>query len=106
MYYNERICKENLWIEKDGSLAAIGITKEFENKIGDIIIFEYMKKNGYVQEGDRIARIETINNEYFLNSPYSGYIMKYNYKLESDPSLINIYPEEIEILIIDTKSLI
>lgn len=106
MLYNDRIIRDGLWMWIDGALATIGITKESECKMGDIIMFEFIKKNGYIQEGEPFAVIETIDNEFTLFSPVSGYIIKTNNMLENNPSLINIYAEDIELLVVDTKGLI
>lgn len=104
--YNERLLYGNLWVEVNGSLASVGITKEFERSIGDIIIFEFIKRSGYIQQGDEFARIETINNLYSLISPISGIIRNANTRLVSDPTILNLLPEETEILSVDISALL
>jgi len=101
MLYNERLLYGNLWVEVNGSLASIGITKDFERIIGDIVIFEFTKKDGYIQQGEEFARIETIDNFYILKSPISGTIQRINNKLAYDPTILNLLPEETEIIIVD-----
>ncbi|ABP66661.1 glycine cleavage H-protein [Caldicellulosiruptor saccharolyticus DSM 8903] len=106
MLYNERLLYGDLWVELNGSLASVGITKNLERELGDIVIFEFLKTNGYIQQGEEFARIETIYKTYTLKSPVSGFIRSVNSKLCLDPTLLNLFPEETEIISIDIQLLV
>ncbi|WAM34545.1 glycine cleavage system protein H [Caldicellulosiruptor morganii] len=106
MLYNERLFYGDIWVEVNGSLASIGITRNLERELGDIVIFEFLKTDGYLQQGEEFARLETIYKTYTLKSPVSGFIRRTNYKLCYDPTVLNLFPEETEIISIDIEQLV
>ncbi|WP_271628614.1 glycine cleavage system protein H [Caldicellulosiruptor sp. DIB 104C] len=106
MLYNERLLYGDLWVELNGSLASVGITKNLERELGDIVIFEFIKTHGYLQQGEEFASIETIYKTYTLKSPISGFIKHANFKLCYDPTILNLFPEETEIISIDIEQLV
>ncbi|WPX08040.1 glycine cleavage system protein H [Anaerocellum danielii] len=106
MLYGERLFFGDIWVEVNGSVASVGITKNLEMELGDIVIFEFFKTSGYIQEGEVFARIESIYKTYTLKSPVSGYIRWANRKLPFDPTLLNLLPEETEIISIDIQQLV
>lgn len=106
MLYNERLLYGDLWVELNGSLASIGITKSLERELGDIVIFEFLKTDGYIQQGEDFAKIETVYKTYTLKSPVSGFIRHTNHKLSYDPTILNLFPEETEIISVDIGKLV
>jgi len=84
----------DIWVEVNGSVASVGITKNLEMELGDIVIFEFFKTSGYIQEGEEFARIESIYKTYTLKSPVSGYIRWVNRELPFDPTLLNYYQKK------------
>jgi len=106
MLYGERLLFGDMWVEVNGSIASVGITKNLEIELGDIVIFEFFKTSGYIQQGEEFARIESIYKTYTLKSPVSGYIRWVNRELPFDPTLLNLLPEETEIISIDIQQLV
>lgn len=106
MLYGERLLFGNMWVEVNGSLASVGITKNLEIELGDIVIFEFFKTSGYIQEGEEFARIESIYKTYTLKSPVSGYIRWVNRELPFDPTFIKFITRRTEIISIDIQQLV
>lgn len=78
------------WISEDGK---VGITKEAQKELGEIVYVELPKVGQEIKKGEEIAVLESTKAAVDIYSPASGRITQVNRALEEDPSLINSTPE-------------
>lgn len=78
------------WISSDGR---IGITKEAQKELGEIVYVELPQIGQAVEKGSEIAVLESTKAAVDVYSPASGTVVAVNDELRNDPSLINTAPE-------------
>jgi len=85
--------KEHEWVEVEGDIATIGITKYAADELGDITYVELPQEDSDVIVGDVLGVVESVKAASDVYSPISGTVASANSDLDDDPSLVNSAPE-------------
>ncbi len=86
----------DLWIDLNGNIASLGLTRSFLEESGDITFVNFQVREGDpIKEGDVLASLETVKSVVEVRSPISGKVLKVNEKVSEDPDLINEDPEKV-----------
>lgn len=82
------------WVQTDGEIAIIGITKYAIDGLGDITYVELPSEGTDVIVGDTVATVETVNAASEVYSPVSGTVCAINRHLDDDPGIVTRSPEK------------
>ena len=89
----KKYSKKHEWVELEGDVAKVGITKHATEQLGDIVFTEVPEKGKAVQAGSEAAVVESVKAASDVYSPVSGEVFEGNDAIVSDPSLVNQDPE-------------
>jgi len=89
----KKYSKKHEWVELEGDVAKVGITKHATEQLGDIVFTEVPEKGKAVQAGSEAAVVESVKAASDVYSPVSGEVVEGNDAIVSDPSLVNQDPE-------------
>ncbi len=89
----KKYSKKHEWVELEGDIAKVGITKHATEQLGDIVFTEVPEKGKAVQAGSEAAVVESVKAASDVYSPVSGEVVEGNDAIVSDPSLVNQDPE-------------
>ncbi len=81
------------WVEEKEGVARIGISKQAEKELGDVVYIELPEEGSFVKCGEPVVVIESTKAAIDISSPLSGKILSVNSALRQNPSLINHSPE-------------
>jgi len=84
-YYSE----DHEWVEINGDVATIGISKYAANELGDLTFVELPPVGENFNAGDILATVESVKAASDVYSPISGVVTKINEALEAEPERIN-----------------
>lgn len=90
----EVFTKEHEWVEADGDLAVIGISKYAADELGDITYVELPADGTDLIVGDALGVVESVKAASDIYAPISGTVVQSNSVLEDDPGLINTSAEK------------
>ncbi len=96
-YYSE----SHEWIELDGAVATLGISKYAADSLGDITYVEIPAPGKVVAAGDVLCTVESVKAVSDVYSPVAGTVSAGNADLEADPGALNADPENAWICKID-----
>jgi len=82
------------WIEIEGNVGIVGITRYAEKQLGDIVYVELPKKGKEVKAGDEVAVLESTKAAADIYAPVSGTVLEINELLKTSPELLNEDPEK------------
>tara|TARA_B100000886_G_scaffold330660_1_gene281312 strand:+ start:755 stop:1135 length:381 start_codon:yes stop_codon:yes gene_type:complete len=85
--------KEHEWIQLDGDVATIGITKHATEMLGDIVFAELPEKGSNVEKDGTAGVVESTKAASDVYTPVSGEVIDTNKEIVDDPSKINQDPE-------------
>ena len=85
--------KEHEWVDVDGELAVIGITRYAADQLGDIVFVELPEPGRSVKAGGDAAVVESVKAASDVFAPLSGTVQEVNETLADDPALVNADPE-------------
>ena len=85
--------KEHEWINLDGDVATIGITKHATEMLGDIVFTELPEKGSNVEKDGTAGVVESTKAASDVYTPVSGEVVETNQEIVDDPSKINQDPE-------------
>ena len=88
-YYSE----SHEWIELDGAVATLGISKYAADSLGDITYVEIPAPGKAVEPGDVLCTVESVKAVSDVYSPVAGTVSEGNADLEADPGALNADPE-------------
>ncbi|NLF93983.1 MAG: glycine cleavage system protein GcvH [Oligosphaeraceae bacterium] len=88
-YYSE----DHEWVEVNGEIATIGITKYAAEELGDLTFVELPSVDDSFQAGDILATVESVKAASDVYSPISGVVSEINEVLETEPERVNEDPE-------------
>ena len=88
-YYSE----SHEWIELDGAVAALGISKYAADSLGDITYVEIPMPGKSVAAGDVLCTVESVKAVSDVYAPVAGTVGEGNADLEADPAALNADPE-------------
>jgi len=89
----KKYSKKHEWVELNGEIATIGITKHATEQLGDIVFTEVPAKGKTLDTGAEAAVVESVKAASDVYSPISGEVTEGNEAIVSDPSLVNQDPE-------------
>ena len=81
------------WIELDGSVAKLGISKYAADSLGDITYIEIPVTGKKVAAGDILCTVESVKAVSDVYAPVAGTVGEGNNDLEADPAALNADPE-------------
>ena len=90
---DKKYSKKHEWVELDGDIASIGITKHAAEQLGDIVFTEVPDAGKAFEAGGEAAVVESVKAASDVYSPISGEVTENNQAIVSDPSLVNQDPE-------------
>jgi glycine cleavage system H protein len=90
---DKKYSKKHEWVELDGDIATIGITKHATEQLGDIVFTEVPDAGKAFEAGGEAAIVESVKAASDVYSPISGEVIENNQAIVSDPSLVNQDPE-------------
>ena len=90
---DKKYSKKHEWVELDGDIATVGITKHATEQLGDIVFTEVPDAGKAFEAGGEAAVVESVKAASDVYSPISGEVTENNQAIVSDPSLVNQDPE-------------
>lgn len=90
---DKKYSKKHEWVELNGDIATIGITKHATEQLGDIVFTEVPDAGKAFEAGGEAAVVESVKAASDVYSPISGEVTENNQAIVSDPSLVNQDPE-------------
>ena len=89
----KKYSEKHEWIELNGDIATVGITKHATDQLGDIVFTEVPEKGKSFDVGGEAAVVESVKAASDVYSPLAGEVTESNDAIVSDPSLVNQDPE-------------
>jgi glycine cleavage system H protein len=80
------------WLNIDGDVATIGITRYAADQLGDLVYVELPDVGAVFDKGADAATVESVKAASEVYAPLEGEIVAVNEALSDDPSLINSDP--------------
>ena len=89
----KRYSPSHEWIEIEGNLGTVGVTKYVKNEFGEIVYVELPLVGKKIVLGEEVAVLESTKAASDIYAPISGEITEINTALKEDLSLLNKDPE-------------
>ena len=91
---NERkFSKKHEWVDVEGEIATIGITKHATEMLGDIVFVEIPESGKDLEQNSQAAVVESTKAASDVYSPISGNVTEGNSNIVENPSSVNSDPE-------------
>ena len=90
----KKFSKKHEWVELNGDIATVGITKHATEMLGDIVFVEIPESGRSVDKDSQAAVVESTKAASDVCSPISGDIIEGNKSIVDDPSSVNSDPEK------------
>ncbi len=90
----KKFSKKHEWVELNGDIATVGITKHATEMLGDIVFVEIPESGKSVDKESQAAVVESTKAASDVCSPISGDIIEGNKSIVDDPSSVNSDPEK------------
>jgi len=91
---NERkFSKKHEWVDVEGEIATIGITKHATEMLGDIVFVEIPELGKDLEQDSQAAVVESTKAASDVYSPISGNVTEGNSNIVENPSSVNSDPE-------------
>ena len=84
--------KDHEWVSVDGEVGTVGITKNAEESLGDIVYVDSPKVGTQVEQGKTLGSVESVKAVSDIYSPVTGEIVAVNEELSTAPEKINEDP--------------
>lgn len=81
------------WIKVEEGIGTVGITKEAQNELGEVVYIELPRVGKNVKAGEEAAVLESTKAAADIYSPVSGEIIAINQELQDFSEKINKEPE-------------
>ena len=85
--------EEHEWLDLDGDVVTVGITKHAAEQLGDIVYIELPEVGDEVKKGEEIVVIESVKAASDITSPLNGEILEINDEIVTTPGKVNQDPE-------------
>jgi len=85
--------KDHEWVQFDGDIATVGITKFAADALGDVVFVETPDAGKTVSKGDSFAVVESVKAASDVYAPVSGEVIEGNPAPASAPETVNADPE-------------
>ena len=82
------------WILVQENVGIVGISKHAQKELGEVVYIQLPMQGQAVKARTEIAVLESTKAAADIYSPVSGVIIAVNQKVQEDPSLLNLHPEE------------
>ena len=89
----KKFSKKHEWVELNGDIATVGITKHATEMLGDIVFVEVPEPGKSVEKDGQAAVVESTKAASDVYSPISGEILEGNKSIVDDPGNVNSDPE-------------
>ena len=84
---------EHEWLQFDGDVATVGITRHAAEQLGDLVFVELPDVGATFSKGDDAATVESVKAASEVYCPLDGEIVEVNDAITGDPSLVNSDPQ-------------
>jgi glycine cleavage system H protein len=82
------------WIKIEGDIGIVGITEYAQHQLGDVVFTELPEIGKQISKGKEAAVVESVKAASEVYSPVSGEIIEVNTKLQNQPELVNMSPQD------------
>ena len=89
----KKFSKKHEWVELNGDVATVGITKHATEMLGDIVFVEVPENGKSVDKDSQAAVVESTKAASDVYSPISGEITEGNKSIVDTPESVNSDPE-------------
>ena len=89
----KKFSKKHEWVELNGDIATVGITKHATEMLGDIVFVEVPESGKLVDKDGQAAVVESTKAASDVYSPISGEIIEGNKSIVDNPGNVNSDPE-------------
>jgi glycine cleavage system H protein len=88
-----KFTKDHEWVDLDGDIATIGISKYAADQLGDVVFVETPQVGKTINKGESLAVVESVKAASDVYSPVSGEVVDSNSSLADSPEGVNQDPE-------------
>jgi len=88
-----KFSKKHEWVDVEGEIATIGITKHATEMLGDIVFVEIPESGKDLEQDSQAAVVESTKAASDVYSPISGNVTEGNSNIVENPSSVNSDPE-------------
>jgi glycine cleavage system H protein len=85
--------EEHEWLDLDGDVATVGITKHAAELLGDVVFVQLPEIGAKFAKGDGAAVVESVKAASDVYAPLDGEVVEVNKAVVNDPALVNADPE-------------
>ncbi|HXG79512.1 MAG TPA: glycine cleavage system protein GcvH, partial [Methyloceanibacter sp.] len=85
--------EEHEWLNLDGAVATVGITKHAAEQLGDVVFVQLPEPGTKLTKGDGAAVVESVKAASDVYAPLSGEVVEINQAVVDDPALVNADPQ-------------
>ena len=89
----KKFSKKHEWVELNGEVATVGITKHATEMLGDIVFVEVPDAGKSIEKEGQAAVVESTKAASDVYSPISGEVTEGNKTITDDPGSVNGDPE-------------
>ena len=89
----KKFSKKHEWVELNGEVATVGITKHATEMLGDIVFVEVPESGKSINKDNQAAVVESTKAASDVYSPISGEIVEGNKSIVDTPESVNSDPE-------------
>ena len=89
----KKFSKKHEWVELNGDIATVGITKHATEMLGDIVFVELPDLGSNVEKDGNAGVVESTKAASDVYTPISGEVVENNQSIVDDPAKINTDPE-------------
>ncbi|MGF1651033.1 MAG: glycine cleavage system protein GcvH [Hyphomicrobiaceae bacterium] len=87
-----KFTKDHEWIQTDGDIATVGITKHAADELGELVFIELPEVGATFELGGAAATVESVKAASEVYAPVSGKIVEVNQAIVDDPTLVSRDP--------------
>ena len=85
----KKYTEDHEWVQMDGDMATVGITKHAQESLGDIVFIDLPTVGKVVKAKDELCVIESVKAASDIYSPIDGEVSEVNEKLSDEAALVN-----------------
>ncbi|MEO0882196.1 MAG: glycine cleavage system protein GcvH [Pseudomonadota bacterium] len=89
----KKFTEDHEWIQLDGEIATVGITKYAAEQLGDVVFVEVPEAGASFSKGDDMAVVESVKAASDVYAPVGGEVVDGNAALADAPETVNEDPE-------------
>lgn len=88
-----RFSKDHEWVQLEGDVATIGITRHAAEQLGDVVFVELPEVGRTLAAHGEAAVVESVKAASDVFAPVAGEVLEANVALTDDPAGVNADPE-------------